>query len=113
MEALFSQLSFLADQALLAGDDFDPSKIHDLLALFEQEAYGSWPAAEAELRKAAEFPMREAEDYLHSLMEAAKADSPTDKTGKPLSKKYTDAAMASAVAAMKSAFASSKSKVHP
>ncbi|KAG6508193.1 uncharacterized protein LOC121981641 [Zingiber officinale] len=108
MEALFSQLSFLADQALLAGDDFDPSKIHDLLALFEQEAYGSWAAAEAELRKEAEFPMREAEDYLHSLMEAA------NKSGKPPSKTYTDAAMASAVAAMKSAFASStKSKVHP
>ncbi|WOL08801.1 hypothetical protein Cni_G17554 [Canna indica] len=143
MEALFSQLSFLANQAL---DDknFDPSKIEELLALFEQEAYGSWAAADAEHRKAADdakVSMKEAEDYLDSLMEAAMADfrssydaadrtaaaelsslertaDATQKVAKSLgsaatgaSKKYMDAAMAAAVAAMKSAFASSK--VHP
>ncbi|RWW84355.1 hypothetical protein BHE74_00007042 [Ensete ventricosum] len=66
MEALFSQLAFLADQAL---DDknFDPSKIEQLLCLFEQETYASWAAAEAEHLKAAddaEEAMKDAENQL-------------------------------------------------
>ncbi|CAL9123009.1 unnamed protein product [Musa acuminata var. zebrina] len=143
MEALFSQLAFLADQAL---DDknFDPSKIEQLLCLFEQETYASWAAAEAEHLKAvddAEDAMKDAENQLESLMEAAMADfsrfndaadvsaaeelssleraaDATRKVGKSLgaataiaSKRYMDAAMASAMAAMRAAFASSK--VHP
>uniref|UniRef100_A0A1D1ZGJ8 2-nonaprenyl-3-methyl-6-methoxy-1,4-benzoquinol hydroxylase n=1 Tax=Anthurium amnicola TaxID=1678845 RepID=A0A1D1ZGJ8_9ARAE len=73
MESLFSQFSLLADQAL-QDKSFDPSRIDDLMRLFEVDAYNAWSAAEAEHRRAAgvaEASMREAEAQLSSLMDAA------------------------------------------
>lgn len=143
MEALFSELSLLANQALV-DENFDPTKIEELLGLFEQEAYASWSSVETEHQKAAQDAtnsLKEAEDYLDSIMEAAMAEfwnsydatekaskeelsnlvhaaDATWKMGQSLgaavagaSEKYLDAAVPSAMATMKSAFATSK--VHP
>lgn len=143
MEALFSQFSFLANQAL-EDKNFDPARIEELLDLFEQEAYASWSSTETEHQKAAQDAMnslKEAEDYLDSIMEAAMAEfqqsydaaeksskeeisslvhtaDAARKMGQSLgaaaagaSEKYMDAALSSAVATMKSAFATSK--IHP
>ncbi|KAK6916020.1 hypothetical protein RJ641_018881 [Dillenia turbinata] len=73
METLLSQFSFLSDQAL-HDKSFDPKTIEDLMKLFELEAYKSWASMELEQEKEAEnakISMREAEDYLDSVMESA------------------------------------------
>ncbi|KAK4803079.1 hypothetical protein SAY86_001282 [Trapa natans] len=75
MEALMEQFSSLSDQAL--GDrSFDPSKIEDLMRLFEVEAHESWAATEVEAHEswaATELEARveeiKAEVALHSAME--------------------------------------------
>ncbi|XP_008779130.1 uncharacterized protein LOC103698860 [Phoenix dactylifera] len=143
MEALFSQFSFLANQAL-HDKNFDPARIEELLDLFEQEAYASWSSVEAEHQKAAQDAMnslKEAEDYLDSIMEAAMAEfrqsydaaeksskeelsslvhaaDAARKMGQSLgaatagsSEKYLEAGLSSATVTMKSACATSK--VHP
>ncbi|RRT63979.1 hypothetical protein B296_00004273 [Ensete ventricosum] len=138
MEALLSQLAFLANQAL-HDNNFDPSALEELLALFEQEAYASW-AAEHQKASAddAKVSIKDAEDHLQSLVAdfsgfrreadepATEAEpsspgrdgdatqelvkSPGAAAASTASKKYADAdaAVASAVATLKSAFASSK-----
>ncbi|KAL5982493.1 hypothetical protein ACLOJK_016566 [Asimina triloba] len=76
MEALLSQFSFLAKQAL-QDKSFDPARIEELMLLFEQEAEQSWAAMGSNEQKAvqeAEMEMREAEKYLNSLMDAAMED---------------------------------------
>uniref|UniRef100_A0A5B6ZIQ0 Maternal effect embryo arrest 9 n=1 Tax=Davidia involucrata TaxID=16924 RepID=A0A5B6ZIQ0_DAVIN len=73
MEDLLSQFTFLSDQAL-QDKNFDPYAIEDLMKLFEVEAYKAWAANELEQEKEveeAENSMREAEDYLDSVMETA------------------------------------------
>ncbi|CAI9781760.1 unnamed protein product [Fraxinus pennsylvanica] len=73
MEALVSEFSFLSDQAL-QDKNFDPSKIEDLMKLFELEAYKAWAAVELEQEKEveeSEIYMNEAEGYLDSVMESA------------------------------------------
>ncbi|XP_022876532.1 uncharacterized protein LOC111394781 [Olea europaea var. sylvestris] len=73
MDALFSEFTFLSDQAL-QDKNFDPSKIEDLMKLFEVEAYKAWAAAELEQEKEfeeSENYMNEAEGYLDSVMESA------------------------------------------
>ncbi|RWW30974.1 hypothetical protein BHE74_00048980 [Ensete ventricosum] len=142
MEALLSQLAFLANQAL-HDNNFDPSALEELLALFEQEAYASW-AAEHQKASAddAKVSIKDAEDHLQSLVAdfsgfRREADEPATEAepsspgrdgdatqelvkspgaaaaaaaASTASKKYADAdaAVASAVATLKSAFASSK-----
>ncbi|TXG68210.1 hypothetical protein EZV62_003145 [Acer yangbiense] len=73
MEALISQFTFLSDQACY-DKAFDPSTIEDLINLFEVEAYKSWAAMELEHQnevQQAEIEMKQAEDYLDSVMESA------------------------------------------
>ncbi|KAA8536536.1 hypothetical protein F0562_029014 [Nyssa sinensis] len=73
MEDLLSQFTFLSDQAL-QDKNFDPYAIEDLMKLFEIESYKAWAAMELEQEKEveeAENSMREAEDYLDSVMESA------------------------------------------
>ncbi|KAI4299003.1 hypothetical protein L6164_032502 [Bauhinia variegata] len=73
MEALLSEFTFLSDQAL-QDKNFDPSRIEDLMKLFEVESYKAWAAMELEQQKEveeAEEAMQEAEDYLDSVMESA------------------------------------------
>ncbi|XP_052204260.1 uncharacterized protein LOC127809481 [Diospyros lotus] len=136
MEDLLSQFNFLSDQAL-SDESFDPSAIQDLMVLFELESYKAWAAMELEHNKEveeAENSMREAEDYLDSVMESAmeeyrrfeeemerEAKSQLDslvqvadsarKMGKTMekaasvaAKKYIEAAVNSASASMKSAW---------
>ena len=117
MDALFSQLSILANDAL-DNKDFNPSRIEELLQLFEYEARASLAAAEAEHQKAArkaEAAMKEAEDQLNSILDSASKDfrcsSVKADSAAAASEKYMEAALASAMAAMKFAFASSK--IHP
>lgn len=73
MEALFSEFSFLSDQAL-HDKRFDPSTIEDLMKLFEVEAYKAWAnlelQSENEVQKAENY-MNETEDYLDSVMDSA------------------------------------------
>ncbi|CAK9151172.1 unnamed protein product [Ilex paraguariensis] len=135
MEALISQFTFLSDQAL-QDKNFDPSTIEDLMKLFEIEAYKAWAAVELEQEKEvkqAENSMKEAEDYLDSVMESAmeefrRFEEDADRTtrielkglvvvaenarkmGKSMetaatiaAKKYIEAAVNSAGASMKSA----------
>ncbi|KAH7678919.1 hypothetical protein IHE45_06G025400 [Dioscorea alata] len=137
METLFYELSILANQAL---DDqhFDPSKIEDLMALFEQEAYISSSSSELhhettmtkvenqlnalmdeameEYYKCCEEAERCCQEEMSALLDAAerakKLGQSLSSAASILSKKYIDAARSSAVATMKSAF-SSVSKVHP
>lgn len=136
MEDLLSQFNFLSDQAL-SDKSFDPSAIQDLMVLFELESYKAWAAMELEHEKEveeAENSMRDAEDYLDSVMESAmeeyrrfeeemerEAKSQLDslvqvadsarKMGKTMekaasmaAKKYIEAAVNSASASMKSAW---------
>ncbi|CAI9786180.1 unnamed protein product [Fraxinus pennsylvanica] len=73
MDALISEFTFLSDQAL-QDKNFDPSKIEDLMKLFELEAYKAWAAVELEQEKEvkeSENYMNEAEGYLDSVMESA------------------------------------------
>lgn len=73
MEPLLSQFSFLSNQAL-QDKNFDPSTVEDLIKLFEIEAYKSWAAMELQHQnevEEAEHAMRQAEDYLDSVMESA------------------------------------------
>ncbi|KAL2537022.1 maternal effect embryo arrest 9 [Forsythia ovata] len=73
MEALISEFTFLSDQAV-QDKNFDPSKIEDLMKLFELEAYKAWAAVELEQEKELEESenyMKEAEGYLDSVMESA------------------------------------------
>lgn len=76
MEALFSEFSFLSDQAL-RDKNFDPSTIEDLMKLFEVEAYKAWANLELEneneVQKAHDY-MKESEEYLDSVMESAMAE---------------------------------------
>lgn len=76
MEALLSQFSLLANEAC-QDKNFDPSRIEELMKLFEQEAYNSWAAMEVSANmeaEDAEIAMRGAEDYLNSLMNSAMDD---------------------------------------
>ncbi|XAR55219.1 hypothetical protein NMG60_11035230 [Bertholletia excelsa] len=142
MDDLFSQFMFLSDQAL-HDKSFDPSTIEDLMKLFELEAYKAWAAMELdherEVREA-EYSMRDAEDYLDSVMESAmeefrrfeeemdreaKAElsslvqlgEAARRMGKSMenaatfaAKKYIEAAMNSAGASMRSAWKGLSSK---
>ncbi|KAK2662731.1 hypothetical protein Ddye_001305 [Dipteronia dyeriana] len=116
---------------------FDPSAIEDLMNLFEVEAYNSWAAMELEHQKEvqqAEIEMKQAEDYLDSVMESAmdefrrfeaemermskkemeeleetaekarKMGKLMDKAASVAAKRYIEAAMNSATASMKSAW---------
>eukprot|EP00268_Persea_americana_P031782 TRINITY_DN3106_c3_g1_i1.p1 TRINITY_DN3106_c3_g1~~TRINITY_DN3106_c3_g1_i1.p1 ORF type:complete len:174 (+),score=49.91 TRINITY_DN3106_c3_g1_i1:116-637(+) len=133
MEALLSQFTLLANEAC-QDKNFDPSRIEDLMKLFEQEAYNSWAAMDGGANveyEGAEISMREAEDYLNSLMNSAmeefensnkelnqKSEAELQKlvstaeatkkvsesTGNAMAigaKKYLDAALLSATASMK------------
>ncbi|KAF8404109.1 hypothetical protein HHK36_008989 [Tetracentron sinense] len=135
MEALLSQFTFLSDQAL-HDKNFDPAKIEDLMKLFELEVYKSWAAMELEHENAieeAKNSMREAEDYLNSIMDSAMDDfrrfeeelesrskaelqslvkvaetakkmgNSMEKAATIASKKYMEAAVHSATVSMKSA----------
>lgn len=131
MESLFSQLSLLANEAL-NDKNFDPSRIEQLLALFEHEAYNSLSTTEAERKKTAEeaeAEMKEAEAYLNSLLDDATGEfhrscEEVERSSEMervigsgagrASEQYMDAALASAMASMKSAVDGAKlSKVHP
>ena len=73
MDALFEQLSVLADMAL---DDrgFDPARLDGILAVFESEARASWAAAEAEheaVARATETAAEVAEGHLDAVMMGA------------------------------------------
>lgn len=136
MEALLSHFSILSDQSL-HDKSFDPSTIEDLMKLFEVEAYKSWAAMELEQQKdveEAEHTVREAEDYLDSVMESAmeefrrfeeemernskaelgslvdkaenarKMGKSMEKAANVASKRYVEAAVNSATASMKSAW---------
>ncbi|TXG53756.1 hypothetical protein EZV62_019012 [Acer yangbiense] len=136
MEALISQFTFLSDQACY-DKAFNPSAIEDLMNLFEVEAYKSWAAMELEHQNEvqhAEIEMKQAEDYLDSVMESAmdefrrfeeemertskkemeelvetaerarKMGKLMDKAASVASKRYIEAAMNSATASMKSAW---------
>ncbi|KAJ4959168.1 hypothetical protein NE237_026279 [Protea cynaroides] len=136
MDALFDQFTFLSDQAL-QDKNFDPATIEDLMKLYELEAYKAWAAMETEQEKEveeAEIYMREAEDYLNSVMESAmdefrcfeeeldraskseldsllrvarnakKMGKSMEKAATVASKKYMEAALLSATASMKSAW---------
>ena len=74
MDALFEQLSVLADMAL-DGGGFDPARLDGILALFEGEACASWAAAaEAEheaVVRATEAAAEAAEGHLGAAMGAA------------------------------------------
>ncbi|KAG0455346.1 hypothetical protein HPP92_024638 [Vanilla planifolia] len=112
MEDLFSQLSIIANEAL-DNEDFDPSRIEELLLLFEQEARASLAAAEEEHMKAAreaEAAMREAEAELDSLLDSSTQEflltsSALADAVSNASERYMDAALASAMATMNAAFA--------
>ncbi|KAK6945595.1 hypothetical protein RJ641_013139 [Dillenia turbinata] len=143
MEALLSQFSLLSDQAL-HDKSFDPTTIEDLMKFFELEAYKAWASMELEQEKEAEkaeIAMREAEDYLDSVMESAmqeyrsfeeelerevnkelhgllyeakkekKLGKLMEKAATIASKKYIEAAVNSAMASMKSA--AGFKRVHP
>ena len=69
MDALFEQLSVLADMAL-DGGGFDPARLDGVLALFEGEARASWAAAEAE-HEAVARATEAAEGHLGAAMGAA------------------------------------------
>ncbi|ONK61393.1 uncharacterized protein A4U43_C08F29440 [Asparagus officinalis] len=131
MESLLSQLSLLANEAL-NDKNFDPSRIEQLLALFEYEARNSLSTVEAEHQKTAEeaeAEMKEAEAYLNSQLDDATDEfhrsceevERSSEMGRVIgsgvgraSDKYMDAALASAMASMKSAVDGAKlSKVHP
>lgn len=100
MDALFEQLSMLADMAL-DGGGFDPARLDGALALFEREARASWAAAEAEheaVARATEAAAEDAEGHLDAMMGAAVGSSGEAD------------ALAAATAAMEMAFnASSRS----
>ncbi|RCV20763.1 hypothetical protein SETIT_4G083800v2 [Setaria italica] len=73
MDALFEQLSVLADMALDDGG-FDPARLDGVLALFESEARASWGAAEAEheaVARATEAAAEDAGGHLDAVMGAA------------------------------------------
>ncbi|OVA10421.1 hypothetical protein BVC80_917g31 [Macleaya cordata] len=149
MEALLSQFSLLSNQAL-KDKNFDPSKIEDLMKLYEIEAYNSWAAMETQLQKEveeAEISMKDAEIHLNSVMEnameefrcfeeelnrtakaeldsllrladgAKKMGNSMENAATLASKKYMEAALASAKASMKSAWKglsfNPPNKVHP
>lgn len=136
MEALLSQFSFLSNQAL-QDENFDPSTIEDLMKFFEIEAYNSWASMEADLNKEvqeAEMSMKDAENYLDSVMESAMEEfrmfeAEMDRTSKAeleslvrvandarkmgkametaasvAAKKYMEAALHSATSSMKTAW---------
>ncbi|XP_068641291.1 uncharacterized protein [Aristolochia californica] len=135
MEALLAQFSFLSDRAM-QDKNFDPATIEQLMELFEQEVYHSWNFMDAEARKAvddAEISLKDAEEYLESLLESSMEDfrelekeaeqeskaeldglvrdaSAVKKMGEMIGKaastysnKYIEAALSSATASMKSA----------
>ena len=105
MDALFEQLSVLADMAL-DGGGFDPARLDGVLALFEGEARASWAAAaEAEheaVVRATEAAAEAAEGHLGAAMGAA--------VGTYRGSSGEGGALAAATAAMEMAFnATSKS----
>ncbi|GFQ04690.1 hypothetical protein PHJA_002613000 [Phtheirospermum japonicum] len=135
MEALISEFSFLSDQAL-NDKSFDPSTIEDLMKLFEVEAYKAWANLELDCENEAQEAhddMKQAEDYLDSVMDSAMAEfrrfeeemerasrvehdslvsvaenarklgANLEKAATFASKKYIEAALNSATASMKSA----------
>ena len=75
MDALFEQLSAVADMALdLDGRGFDPEQLAGVLALFEGEAHASWAAAEAEheaVARGTEAAVETAQGHLNAVMGAA------------------------------------------
>ncbi|KAH7865742.1 hypothetical protein Vadar_010611 [Vaccinium darrowii] len=66
MEDLFSQFTFLSDQALQS-KTFDPSTIRDLMKLFELDSYKAWATMELDC----DNELQKAEDYLDSCLENA------------------------------------------
>lgn len=76
MEALFTEFTLLSDSAL-RDKSFDPSTIEDLMKLFEVEAYKAWAHLELDCQNEinnADHRMKEAEDYLDSVMDGAMAE---------------------------------------
>ncbi|XP_031491372.1 uncharacterized protein LOC116258382 [Nymphaea colorata] len=70
MDHLLSQFSLLSDEAL-TDKNFDPKRVEDLMAAFEQEAMASWAAMEAEadeMAREAEASLRAAEAQFESLI---------------------------------------------
>ncbi|XP_039012063.1 uncharacterized protein LOC120141195 [Hibiscus syriacus] len=142
MEALLSEFSFLSDQAL-EDKKFDPSTMEDLMKLFDIESYKAWVAMEFEQEeqvKEARTSMRQAEDYMDSIMEEAmgefrrfeeemedmckaelkgledtaekarKLGNLLEKAASVASKKYIEVALNSASATVKSAWKGLSSK---
>ncbi|VAI71917.1 uncharacterized protein LOC125520575 [Triticum urartu] len=73
MDALFEQLSAVADMAL-HGRGFDPARLAGVLALFEGEAHASWAAAETEheaVARGTEAAVETAQGHLNAVMGAA------------------------------------------
>ena len=99
MDALFEQLSVLADMAL-DGGGFDPARLDGILALFEGEARASWAAAaEAEheaVVRATEAAAEAAKGHLGAAMGAA--------VGTYRGSSGEGGALAAATAAMEMAF---------
>ncbi|KAF7100159.1 hypothetical protein CFC21_101697 [Triticum aestivum] len=77
MDALFEQLSAVADMAL-DGRGFDTARLAGVLALFEVEAHASWAAAEAEheaVARGTEAAVETAQGHLNAVMGAAVGSS--------------------------------------
>ncbi|KAG7588100.1 hypothetical protein ISN44_As07g004530 [Arabidopsis suecica] len=134
MEALIHHFTLLSDQALV-DKTFDPSRIEDLMRLFEVDSYKAWAALESEQQQEleeAEDSLREAEleldrdmewgmeEYRRTLeemekMEAAELKELEEKaenarrTGNLMEKAATIAAKRHIAAAMGSAAASMRS----
>ncbi|KAL6861841.1 hypothetical protein ACP4OV_017541 [Aristida adscensionis] len=106
MDALFEQLSVLADMAV-DGGDFDPARLDGVLALFEGEARASWAAAEAEheaVARATEAAAEAAEGHLNGVMGAA--------VGRYRGSSGEADALAAATAAMEMAFRATSRPTH-
>ncbi|TVU12115.1 hypothetical protein EJB05_45742, partial [Eragrostis curvula] len=106
MDALFEQLSALADMAL-DGRGFDQARLDGVLTLFEGEARASWVAAEAEheaVARATEQAVEAAEGHLGAVMDSA--------VGRYRGSSGEADELAAATAAMEMAFGAT-SKAHP
>lgn len=106
MDALFEQLSVLADMAL-DGRGFDPARLDGVLVLFESEANVSWAAAEADheaVARGTETAVEVAQGHLNAVMDAA--------VGKYRGSSGEADALSAATAAMEMAFEAT-SKIYP
>jgi hypothetical protein len=107
MDALFEQLSALADTAL-DGRGFDPAQLAGVLALFECQAQDECAAAEAEhaaVSRDTELAVETAQDHLDAVMDAA--------VGTYRGSSGRAGALSAATAAMETAFKATSSGTHP